>query len=101
MQINSYTSLCSLECDLRFRWVKGEPLYKLPPGHSCPRAEGNGWDNQIVSLGTKGFQIHGALALEVHKKFRCMFTGTQRQRIWKNVKFRKNEKAKGKYERQK
>lgn len=40
--------------------------------------------------------MHGAIALEVRKKLRWMFsgTGTQRQRITENVKFHKNEKEK-------
>lgn len=67
-----------------------------------PRAEGNSWVNQIVSLGTNGFQFHGALELEVHKELRWILsnTGTQRQRIGENIKCLKNEKAKGEYEGQ-
>ena len=47
-------------------------------------------------LGTKGFQIHGALELEAHEELRRMLsdTGTQRQRRGENIKFRNNEKAK-------
>ena len=92
IQIISHISLYSHRVQAySFCWVKHEPLYNYPLEQKETA------ETTILSLlGTKGFQIHGALELEAHEELRWMLsdTGTQRQRRGENIKFHNNEKAK-------
>ena len=92
IQIISHISLYSHRVQAHsFYWVKHEPPYNYP-SEQKETAE----TTKLSLLGTKGFQIHGALELEAHGELRRMLsdTGTQRQRRGENIKFHNNEKAK-------